>query len=255
MSEAEIKYRANRTISIERLHEAVEHFSFSRDASLNERSAEVRELRMPKFIPPEFRHVLSTALNTATKESIDNVPMAMANVLRNLDKEQLESSSNPDSIAGAQMLPPNKCARIEQVIAAMIDEWRLTDEPDQRMENVLHLLDTEVVIDRLVREAADHAARKGEDYVRKCLMAFHRRAELVISQNKRKKTRQTLEFYRDEGTWYLVDESCEGMRRELASAIVVIDAAVAEFGPEVMDNDPSRKVYHVKWNKGIKRGT
>ena len=39
-----------------------------------------------------------------------------------------------------------------------------------------------------------------------------------------------------------------------ATATAVIDAAVAEYGPDLMDADPSRRTFHSTWNKGMKRG-
>ena len=90
--------------------------------------------------------------------------------------------------------------------------------------------------------------------MRKCLLPLHRTAEQLKSQNKRKKTKVSLQLDRAEGRWYVVSESPDGITKEPAAATAVINAAVAEYGPELLDGDPSRKVYHSTWNKGMKRG-
>jgi len=231
--------------------QSMTNFSIARDRILDGPAVESRPVRLPIFVPPEFRPALTRALSDVAKDPMCDALRTMASFFQGL-----RSSEAPEAPADVSTptLPPAECARVERAVAGMIDEWRLTEDPAKRVEAVANLLETELVIGALLAEAGEHASRKGEEYVRQCLLPLHRAAELVKSQNKRKKTKQSLQLDRTEGLWYVVDESPEGTKKEAAGATVVIDAAVAEYGPDMLDNDPARKIFHSTWNGGMKRG-
>ena len=116
------------------------------------------------------------------------------------------------------------------------------------------MLKNELLTDAIVREAIEHVATRGAPFVRQCLEEANRVAELVKSHNRRKGLRQSFQLDREASVWYFVDESPEGRSRVPAPAVALIEAAVAEFGPDLRDADPARRVYHSTWNKGMKRG-
>ena len=233
------------------LQQSVENFSIARDRVLDGPAVEPRQVRLPMFVPPEFRPVLTGALSEVAKDPTCDTLRTMASFFQALSSSE---APKPAASLSAPTLTPAECGRVERIIAGMIDEWRLTEDPAGRVEAVANLLETELLINALLAEAGEHAARKGEEHVRQCLVPLHRAAEVVKSQNKRKKTKQSLQLDRAEGRWYAVDESPEGTKKEAASATAVIDAAVAEYGPDMLDNDPARQTFHVTWNKGMKRG-
>ncbi|KAL1522206.1 hypothetical protein AB1Y20_021844 [Prymnesium parvum] len=232
-----------------RLHAAVANFAASREASLRDPPPAPRAVRLPLFVPPDFRPLLSSLLRAAAEARGADALEAMAAALAS-GAEEVEPA---EQRAVELLAPPAEAARVERVVGAMVDEWARAARGERR-RHVALLLQAELAVDRLLREAGEHARSRGEEYVRCCLLPLHREAELVRAQNKRKKTKQSLQFDRVEARWYLVDEGPEGIKKEEAPATLVIDAAVAEYGPDLLDNDPSRKVFHVTWNKGMKRG-
>ena len=44
--------------------------------------------------------------------------------------------------------------RVERVVAAILTEWRQTTDPADKIPAVVHILESELVIDALVREAS-----------------------------------------------------------------------------------------------------
>lgn len=208
-----------------------------------------RPVKLPTFVPPECRPIIDAALSEAAKDPTIDPVRSFVIFFRNYNPDQpLPEATTPHPWAGPAL------KRVERVVGIILTEWKQVPDAAEKLQAIVHVLESELLIDSIVLEAREHVATRGEPFVRQCLDRANRAALLVKSHNKRKGLRQSFQLDRTAGKWYFVDESPDGESKEVAAAPKLIDAAIAEFGPDLRDSDPARRVYHSTWNKGMKRG-